>query len=472
MNSVIIPLIFSLIVAVGGTYLIIIAETSGYKIPLFIILSIPVTGAFFFSIPHIFKKVKNLILNLKWFHILWALYLISGQTFRLRTTKSAVENPLDKAAIFRVLLVSLVGISLMLAFAFRRNLQLDRIFGGVIKWLFIFSIICILSTLWSCYPLWTLYKSVEYFIGVFLASFIVYELRTEKEFKHFFDWTIFLYSLLMLSVWIGVVWKPNMAIRHGVGLLNIQIKGYFPKMETNGVGHVSALVGLVSFVRLMLYNVDRKFYFVVFLVSTVTLIFSQSRSPLTGFLLGIVLILFISKKIKGFVFLILILVITIISNFWDIFIEFFMRGQTKELFMSLSGRIAGWKAAFSLFKENPILGYGAYAAGRFFVGLKFKLACSSLLSDWIETLIGTGLLGFTFLFISFLVVWLTLLKTSIRNKNLFYQQLCLESLGILTLLTVRSFFSVPFIWHPANAWLLIVGFTQFLKTKDAYSARS
>lgn len=460
MRSYIFPLIFGLISALIGTILILEGLNLGYKL-LAIVFCILFCLISFVSIPTFLSKLKNLFFNLKWWYILWALYLLSGQTFRLRTAKSAIENPLDNAAMFRVLLVSFVGASLLLAFAYQRNLRLDRIFGGPIKWLFLFSVICILSTLWSYFPLWTLYRSVEYFIGVLLTSIIVCNVETEEEFKHFFDWTIFLYGLLMLSVWFGVIWKPNMAIKHGIGLLGIQIQGIFPNLAANGVGQISALVGLVSFVRLFLYRLDCNFYLIVFILSIVTLILSQSRSPLTGFLLGIILVLFFSRKIKRVVFLASIGVIVVFTSFLNVFIEFFMRGQSEGLFWSLSGRIPAWKAALSLFMKNPILGYGAYAAGRFLVALKFGYLMSSLHSDWVETLIGTGILGFTFLFISLLVVWLTILKAS-NLKNSLCQQLRLEAIGILTLLTFRSIFSVPLIWHPATDWLLIVGFAQFL----------
>ena len=165
----------------------------------------------------------------------------------------------------------------------------------------------------------------------------------------------------------------------------------------------------------------------------------------------------------------LIGVIVVFTSLFNIFIEFFMRGQSKELFRSLSGRIPAWKVTFSVFMENPILGYGAYAAGRFFVGLKYGYMMSSLHSDWVETLIGTGILGFSFLLICLIAVWWTILRAS-NLKNPLCNQLRLEVLGILTLLTFRSIFSVPLIWHAAIPWLLVVGFAQFLKINKKINA--
>ncbi len=470
MKPYIIPLISGLIFALIGFILVLEWLKFGFK---FLIIFVCILFLFisFFSIPTFLTKIKNLFLNLRWWHILWALFLISGQTFRLRFAKSVIENPLDKAAMFRVLLVSFIGALLLLAFASQREVRLNRILGGPIKWLFIFSVICILSTFWSCFPLWTLYRSVEYFIGVFLVSFIICNLKTEKEFKLFLDWSVFLYGLLLLSVLFGLIWNPSMALRHGIGLLGVQIEGVFPKIAANGVGQISALIALISLVRFLLYSRDHKFYFLVFVVSVITLIFSQSRSPLVGFLLGVVLILFLSRKIKWFLFSISIVSIMVFIGLMHIFMDFFIRGQSADLFWSLSGRVPAWKVAFSVFKENPVLGYGAYAAGRFLVSLKHGYLMSSLHSDWVETLIGTGILGVTFLFISLLTVWLTILKAS-SLRSLLCRQLRLETLSILTLLTFRSVFSVPLIWHPAIPWLLVVGFAQFLKIKNACSSRT
>ncbi len=460
--------VISIILISFGLILIVGGEKFGYKSITIILLSFPIIISMIFSFSQAYSKIRNLLRNIKWCHILWALYFISGLTFRLRLAKSAIENPLDKAAFFRVILVSLVGIGVLLYFAFNRQLILSRIFSGCIKWLALYSAICIISTFWSFLPARTLYRSIEYFIGVFLIGIIVYLIKKEKDFKHFFDWTIFLYALLMISVWLGVFLKPEEAIKH-LGLLRIQIHGIFPKVAANSVGDLGALIGIVSFTRLLLYKKNRSFYLTVFIISMITLIFAQSRSPLTGFLLGIFFILILARKIRFLIFLLLIGGIVACSSIIHILWEYFLRGQTPELFWSLSERIYVWKAAWSLIKENIFLGYGAYAGGLFFAS-KISFPATSLHGTWPEVLIDVGIIGLIPLFVVILSVWIILLKS--KSNNILIDQLRLEIIGIMTLLTFRSIFSVIFIWHPATMWLLVLGFAQFLKIKDACSARS
>lgn len=457
----IVSFIISIILINFGLILIIYGEKFGYKSVIIILFSLPITVLIIFSLSQTYLKIKNLLRNIKWWYILWALFFISGLTFRLRSAKSAIENPLDKAAFLRVILVSLVGIGILLYFTLNRRLILSRIFSGCIKWLALYSGICIISTFWSFYPARTLYRSCEYFIGVLLIGIIVCLIKKEEDFKHFFDWTIFLYTLLMISVWVGVFLKPNEAIKHLAlfGLFDIQIRGVFPKIAANSVGELGALIGIVSFTRLLLYKESKSFYLTAFIISMVTLILAQSRSPLVGFILGVFLILTLARKIRCLVFLSLITGIIVFSSISHLLWEYFLRGQTPELFWSLTNRITLWKKVWPIIRENIFLGYGAYAGG-LVLTLKVSAFTTSLHGTWMEVLANVGIIGLILLVISIFKVWLILINS--KSTDLM-EQLRLECLGIMSLLTFRSIFSVTFIWHPATIWLLVAGFAQFLR---------
>lgn len=409
-------------------------------------------------------KLKSLRMQLRWWHFLWLFVFLSGQVFRIRDVASIQSNPLDVWALYRVGLMSIVALVLLDRLIFR-HVPWDRsLFQGLISLLSGYAIISVVSTLWSVYPMWTLYKSVEYLVDVALIAAVVVCVRTVKEFESMFDFTWLVLSLFITSVWLGVVLWPGSAILHG-GLLGVQLQGVLPKMETNGVGDLGAIVGIVALTRLLFLTESRRFYLVVLLISVVTLVLSQSRSPLTGFLVGSVLVLFVSRRI-GVIALLLLLIPALLSltSFGDLFWEFFRRGQSPKYFESLSGRTTGWEIGWALFKERPFAGYGAYAGTRFVqVGVTASSG-SSALNTWLEVLLGLGLIGITPLLLAFSGVWAVLLRhsASLRPGTLI-QRLVVEAIGVLAIISVRTIFTVELVWHPPLTFLLILGYAELLR---------
>lgn len=421
-------------------------------------------------------KIRKLFGQLKSWHLLWFMAFLSGLTFRIRGIEDIQENTLDSAVIHRVVLMGIVGLVLLGAFSLRRSPGVGNLFRGLIGWMTTYAIVNVLSTLWSVYPTWTFYKSVEYLTTVALIAAIVETVsRQTREFKVLFDWTWLLMGLMLVSVWIGVISNPEEAILRGVGLLDVQIQGIFPRVSANGVGDLGASIGIVSFVRLLYTKGEfRRFYSFIFVIGVVTLVVSQSRSPLTGFFLAISIILFLEKRNSALALgIVTVPLIVLLAPLADSFTSFFLRGQSKELFLSLSGRVYWWGFALPFLRENPFLGYGAYSAGRFLVAKEFGSTLSSLHNTWMEVLIGTGFVGMILLLVTVLKAWMILLKPPHKKRepeDVLARQLRFECIGLLSLLTIRSVFTVSFIWHPALAWFLIMGYAEFLRRGCANQA--
>lgn len=415
--------------------------------------------------PHLYSRIRLLFLELKFWHILWFFLFLSGLVFRVRGTLEARESPLDFWALYRIGLVGVVALILLAYLLLKRSYWFPWFFKGLIGLVVFFSMVNISSALWSVYPLWTLYKSVEYLTGVILVAMFCYSVKTVRDFKTLFDWTWFLVGLLVCTVWLGVLIWPESAVNHGVGLIGIQIKGVLPAIASNGVGDLGAILGIVAFVRLIFKTRHARFYLLVFIVGMVTLILSQTRSSLVGFLLTIPLTLFLARRISFSTLLIVSLLGFFFAGFMDLFFQFFLRGQTEGLFFSLSGRLYWWKHGLEQLKEQPVIGFGAYAGGRFVTLADLGAdIVSSLHSTWMEVLLGTGIVGFLFIFMAVLRTWVTLLKP-IKGKGIeaYFDSLRVEAVGILTLLSVRSIFSVTFIWHPALTWFLVLGYAEFIR---------
>lgn len=415
------------------------------------------------------SKVNVLWGQIRWWHWLWLILFFSGLVFRVRDVKTSMGSPIDLWAIYRISLVCLVGCILFWRLATNRQDWLRNIFHGLPAPLAGYAIAGILSSLWSVLPLWTFYKSSEYLVDLCLLVAILTSIKSTIEFKSLFDWTWLILTLYAGWVWLGIAIWPEEAVRHDVGLIGIQIHGVFPAIAANSVGELGAIIGTVAFSRLLLREERNIFYYMILLFSIATIIFSQSRSPLTGFLLSLPIILFVTRRIGVFALICLTGgAIVLLTSGVETFLEFFNRGQREEEFASLSGRVDMWQIAWELIQQRPLIGYGAYAGSRYTgVTNTMDSTTSSILNTWLEVTTGLGLPGLLLLLGSFLGTWIILIRLIRRfmktEKHFLNYCLGVEVLGVLTVLSFRSMFSPQLIWHPPLTFFLALGYAEFAR---------
>ena len=411
-------------------------------------------------------RLTELLSKLHWWHVLWFLMFASGLVLRIRDTDTIQQNPLDIWALYRIGLMGIVAFVLIARLLMRRTDWFKVLLKGSIGLLAGYAILGMVSTLWSVYPTWTLYKSTEYLIDIALIAAIVIAAKDIYEFKTLFDWTWLLIGLLAASAWLGLlIWPSNFAGR-SVGMIGLQLSGVLPAMETNKVGELGAILGIVALNR-FLFTQDKKFYFVLFFAAMLTLVFAQSRSPITGFLVAIPFMLFAAKKIGPVVLSVMLLFsLLLLTGIADTFWEFFQRGQDAKYFATLSGRTRMWELGWEVFKDSPLIGYGAYAGARFGVLSEVSKGVgqwSSILNTWLEVLLGVGVIGWILVAAAFIRTWFNLLRVALVSKSgSLTHILAIEAIGILALLSIRSIFTTTIIWHPPMIFLLVMGYSEFL----------
>jgi O-antigen ligase len=393
----------------------------------------------------------------------WILLFVSGLVFRIRGRADIQEQPLDAWALFRVVAVALACL-FILALLVRGVRPMDSLYRGFPAILIAFGALGIASTSWSAYPAWTLYKSLEYVVDVAVMATIVSALQSAKDVKAFFDWTWILMFGLLVTVWAGVLVWPERAITYGSGLIATQVAGVFPAVAENGVGELAALLALVCLVR-GISSPRKVCYWVILAACCTTLVFSQTRSALAGFVGGVLSILISTRRWLLTVAAVAVMALLLTSSTGDDAWQYIRRGQDAELFSGLSGRIGWWTTAIQKFKERPVLGYGGYSGGRFVVLLDAEQSeTSSVHNDYLEILLGTGVAGFV-LFVGALAgVWKWVLRRRRADaESELGSQLRVEAIAILTLLTIRSMFSTVLFWHPALHFLLIAGYAETIR---------
>ena len=91
------------------------------------------------------------------------------------------------------------------------------------------------------------------------------------------------------------------------------------------------------------------------------MILAQTRSAIIGFLFGLAMVLYFSKRL-GFIVLLGITVLLLVSlTSVDTFVqEYLRRGQDPQLVESLSGRIDWWEFGWEQFRKQPWMGWGLH----------------------------------------------------------------------------------------------------------------
>jgi len=423
----------------------------------------------------------RLFKELKWWHLLWFMLFASALIFRKRSSSEAYSNPVDSAAAFRILMVGAVGVILLIQLVMRRLNWLNSLITGIPGVLTWFTMVCMLSTVWSVYWQWTLYKACEYSVDVATLAVVVLVMRNREEVKSWFEWTWLFYGALLCCVWFWVVVDPSDALSNrleygeqGIGIIGVQLQGVFPDVASNDIGQYGAVIATVALARLLPCTRKRKhlmWYLGLFGFGCATMLFAQCRSAILGFAFAVFCIFLFSRRVmQGAAIVISGAIAFVVSGMDLVAWQYLKRGQSSSQLTSLSSRLSWWSVAWEKFTDNALTGLGAWAAGRFGVlaRLGHKMT-ASMHSDWVEIIVGTGIWGIIPILVVLIWTWWILIRF-IRNKNADGEDadMCLEAIGVLGVLTIRMFFMTEMSWHAPLSFFVPIGYAEWLRRRSRY----
>lgn len=468
--------LFVLLGVLSTVGIIAIMERYGVGSSILVLLLLPV-GVLLLGIGLVggLTRVRSLVSRLTWWHVLWALIFASALVFRQRSVNQIDSNPLDAWALYRVSLDLIVGTILFTRLALRRPPFWGSMFRGFLGIMTLFAVICIVSTVWSVYPAWTLFKSLEYLMALALLAAILETVRSVKDFKSLFNWTWALYGFLLLTVWAGAILWPQDAL-YPIGLpkdalMGVRLSGVMPNQSSEGVGIFAAMIGLICLCRL--FPLGRggrgsRWYFPILGASIVTMILSQTRMAIGGFLLGVFLILFLSRRLRvGAVMTFFVGPLLLLTGVGSVLWAFLKRGESYHALSTLSSRVVWWTFAWEKFLERPLTGFGAYAGGRFAVMAQLGMGTtSSLHSDYLGVLIGTSIWGMIPFLAALIGLWWYLISFLRRSNGAGPErQLAYEAVAVFALLTINSLLVPMFSWQAPLYFLVILGYAEFLRRR-------
>jgi O-antigen ligase len=400
-----------------------------------------------------------------WWHWLFFLLIFSTLVFRIRDNSVASSNPLDAYAILRIGPEVIVIAILWLRLRNRETTWRRSLFRGLVGVLAVFGIVCLISSVWSVYPAWTLYKSVEMLLDISTVAAILATNPSAADIRKVCNWVFVLYGLDLVVAWGGAaVWPSECLDELG------RLSSVWPVISSNSLGSSSAVVALVALARLVSRRqgkTGRAWYILLLAAGLITLIASQTRNSMAGFIFGAFLIFVYERKIwvpiLGLVGSIPLMMFTSLGPG---VIQFLSRDQTESQITHMSARVDWWTFAWQQFMQRPFTGYGAFAAGKFAVLSKIGIEASQIHSDWMEILTGESFWGLVPFTVAVIGTWWIIGRSySDRSLSADERQWLPEIAGIFGAITVRSFFNVEMSWHAPFLFLAIVCYAEFLRRK-------
>jgi O-antigen ligase len=395
--------------------------------------------------------------SFRWMYLAWGLLLGATSTWTISREVSRTVEEAGAGNFVRLAFLALGILVILFAGARYKFVFVSELAAGPLGIMFVFSLWGLASTLWSVLPASTLYKSVEYsamfVLFALTASLIKLTVRRPHDqmlaLKSIFDWNWFLIVVQLITVYLGVVVLPEYAIKQDIGMLGFSLSGALPAISANGVGQLAAILGIVAVVRILYKPKSRVMYVPVLLGCLVTMVLAQSRSPIMAFLLAVVVVLFASSRFGLLALLLGSASGVLLSSYGQTIYEFMRREQSEGNVQSLSGRTTYWESSLEAVRDTWLNGYGANAGGKQVLALLGEGA-SSVHSTWVETLLDTGVVGLALLFAAVVIAWFWLLRVrTYVMKDAVGRLLWFECLGVFTILTVRSLFTITFVWTMA-----------------------
>jgi O-antigen ligase len=440
------------------------------------LVALPVLAVFALAFRQGLTYARAFAPTLTWWHVLWMITLASSLVFRIRRAGDITTDPLDAWAVYRAALDMVVFFVLLGRLALRRTHWVGSMLRGVVGALTVYGLVCVASMAWSVFPSWTLFKSWEYLVDVALLAAILETLDSVEDYRNFFNWTWVLYGLMLLCVWKDELLWPHEVFLHAEGalkgaVLQFRLNGVLPLVSSNDVSTFAAILGLISLARLFPSSDEERFnkvwYTLLFLGSMATMVVSQNRTAFGGFLFAVVFILLYSKRGKLSAFLALAVAPTVaFLTMGGLVWSYLSRGQNQEQLADMSLRADWWALAWQKFLEQPLTGYGAYAAGRFAVMASAGYGLTGTMhSDYLEVIVGTGIWGMIPLIAALAGTWWLLWRFVRNSADPQERQLAYESVIVLALLTFRSVFNNMMTIHPPLPFLAVVGYAEFLRRR-------
>ncbi|MBV6467364.1 MAG: hypothetical protein DCC43_15010 [Candidatus Brocadia sp.] len=330
----------------------------------------------------------------------------------------------------------------------------------------LFSIVAMISSIYSSNKLLSFWKGFEVFASILVFLFFSSYIQKLEDIENFLNILWLILFFLVITALVGGVLDPHHAFvkqKYGVGAQAFEYWGIFPRLNPNSLAQLGTIVGGVGLVtaRYSKRHKDAVCALAIASFGLIALILSHSRTSLFSFLIVTIFIFFCGRrKISSFILFVFSLVIITTFGGGKLITEYVMRGQSSELFFSMSGRTYFWDYVWHAIKVSPIFGHGYYAGHRQLNLGRIQLECSSVDNTYLEVLVDLGVVGLTILLTALITVAWSLYKyrPSVIEKELrsMWDSIWLLLLVLIFPIFIRSLTGPTFQVHHFNLFLFLI----------------
>lgn len=317
---------------------------------------------------------------------------------------------------------------------YHRKLLLPRTSPS--RFLFVYGLFATFAAVYSPQPAWSLYWSMT-FLATVLTAWVFINRQAPMNCAR---------QLLV------VTWVATFIVAAIVGyqarnsVFGSAETGYWVNSElhdlsrASGVARWAAVPGLVCLVRA--YHTRRLVLIAFYLGSAAVSFFivyrMQSRGAVFGSVAALLFALLVSSKMRRYALplAVLAIILTLILDsptaLSNRVVKYLERGQSKEEFISMTGRTRAYEHGLAVFKESPIFGHGQWADR--------LLIKEHVHNSFLQALLNGGIVGGIPYFASWIAGWVLFYKLQKRQQALWPEDRVhlLECGAVMMFFTVRA----------------------------------
>lgn len=215
-----------------------------------------------------------------------------------------------------------------------------------------------------------------------------------------------IFVMICLGAALGVLLKPDVALRPIGGIIGVQLYGAFPIINPNEMGYIAAVVATLALVKFgdALAMSYRWLHLAILCLALTILVLSQARTSVVALSVALVVLAFLSSR-KGLVIAVgFAALIGLAGEAWlgdspsgaiEFSRDYMRRGLDDEQVRSFTGRTELWSAGWAMVMESPLIGHG-FEAGTRVGGEAYGVAVGSHMhNSHLQVLANTGFIGYS-----------------------------------------------------------------------------
>ena len=338
--------------------------------------------------------------------IAWLLALSATLSVNTLTPDQVFSGSLGRAQIIRfAFLIAALLLVLPNIYKWLKSEERGLWLGGISKLFLSYVGVALLSTVWSVGRIATLGKVFELTVALLIVFATAAQPEPEQKLKRLFFLTLSFAGVILFVNLVGYFVSPDDFRQYLRANDGYRMTAGFTSIPSNAISRLGAVIALSA----LAFSIERGLPFFARLLALLVFgfgclfpVLAEGRTGVAALLLGALVLVLARRPLLSLLFLPVGAYAA--ASYLDTFLEFFRRGQTDELFLSLTGRVDWWLAGLNTFLQQPLTGFG-YGVGSRVVFTDLERGGTAFIHNgFLEVALGVGIIGFA-LWLVMLLRW-------------------------------------------------------------------